>query len=137
MLFISCVSPYHWKKWLQGERLKRRHKKRYDREPHSLLFGVPVNSLCHVHFVQDIFSCVSFICVLLDIWRLVFCSHFSILSQPTFLTKEQRAMEALKRRQQQVEEQRKKTEVFKKEDLTFINPWTKDKSSFQACISNF
>ena len=64
-------------------------------------------------------------------------SHFSILSQPTFLTKEQRAMEALKRRQQQVEEQRKKTEVFNKEDLTFINPWTKDKSSFQACISNF
>ena len=31
--------------------------------------------------------------------------------QPTFLTKEQRAVEALKRRQQQVEEQRKKTEV--------------------------
>lgn len=30
--------------------------------------------------------------------------------KPTFLTKEQRAMEALKRRQQQVEEQRKKTE---------------------------
>ena len=36
---------------------------------------------------------------------------YSILTQPTFLTKEQRAMEALKRRQQQVEEQRKKTEV--------------------------
>ena len=36
---------------------------------------------------------------------------YFILIQPTFLTKEQRAMEALKRRQQQVEEQRKKTEV--------------------------
>lgn len=31
--------------------------------------------------------------------------------KPTFLTKEQRALEALKRRQQQVEEQKKKTEV--------------------------
>ena len=49
------------------------------------------------------------------LWGNVPCLYlilfYFILMQPTFLTKEQRAMEALKRRQQQVEEQRKKTEV--------------------------
>ena len=74
---------------------------------YSLLLFYPVSFFFYGYFEALIFVFISTLC-------------YFIFSQPTFLNKEQRAMEALKRRQQQVEEQRKKTEVHVQERRSLL-----------------